>query len=206
MTRMKEAKAVDIHNEIVTFFRKHKIPYLDNLIGFASDGANAMAGRHHSVMTLLKADVPHIFLFKCICHSFHLCASAACAKLPRGVEDCVRDIYNYIAGSPKRIETLKEFQLFTHTKIHKILHPAQTRWLSLESVVSRILEQYEALRLFFIDAVSNDRLISAENILEKLNDPLTYFFLLFLEHALSLFNNFNKEMQATEPKLYNLWI
>jgi hypothetical protein len=40
-----------------------------------------------------------------------------------------------VAGSPKRIETLKEFQLFTHTKIHKILHPAQTRWLSLESVV-----------------------------------------------------------------------
>jgi hypothetical protein len=108
---MKEAKAVDIHNEIVTFFRKHEIPYLDNLIGFASDGANAMAGRHHSVMTLLKADVPHIFLFKCICHSFHLCASAACAKLPRGVEVCVRDIYNYIAECRDNCLNVNKFAL-----------------------------------------------------------------------------------------------
>jgi len=42
-------------------------------------------------------------------------------------------------------------------KIHKILHPAQTRWLSVESVVVRIFEQYEVLKLFFIDAsVSSD--------------------------------------------------
>ncbi|KAB0789969.1 hypothetical protein PPYR_15745, partial [Photinus pyralis] len=134
------SRAEDIYREIVRFFQEKNIPHLENLIGFACDGANVMVGAHHSVMSKLKRDIPHIFLFKCICHSFALCASNACLKLPRAVEDCVRNIYNYVANSPKRIEALKEFQNFTQTKIHKILHPSQTRWLSLE--------QYNALKLF----------------------------------------------------------
>lgn len=62
--------------------------------------------------------------------------------------------------------------------MHKILHPAQTRWLSLESVVGRLLEQYNALTHFFIDAVANDYSLNASNILQKLQDPLTKLFLL----------------------------
>lgn len=70
----------------------------------------------------------------------------------------MRSIYNYIGNSLKRVEILKGFQNFTQTKIQKILHPAQTRWLSLEDVVCRILEQFNALKLYFLDVVANDRL------------------------------------------------
>lgn len=201
---MKEAKAEDIFEKIVEFFNDNNILYKENLIGFASDGASVMVGVRNSVMSRLKTEIPHIFLLKCICHSFHLCASSACSKLPKGVEDVTRDVYNYIANSPKRVQVLKEFQVFTQTKIHKILHPSQTRWLSLENVVCRIIEQYNALKLFFTDAVAIDRLLAAESILEKLQDPLTYLFLLFLEHVLPLFNNCNREMQSSEPKLFDL--
>ena len=201
---MKNARAVDIYKAITDFFTENNVPYLENLIGFASDGANVMVGANESVMAKLKIDIPHIFLMKCICHSFALCSSNACAKLPKLVEDCVRNVYNYIANSPKRIETLKEFQNFTQTKIHTILHPSQTRWLSLEAVVCRITEQYNALKLYFIDAATNDKLQAAEDILKVLQNPLTLAFLLFLEHILPLFNNLNREMQSTEPKLYQL--
>lgn len=163
-----------------------------------------MTGRYNSVMSRLKDEVPHVFLMKCICHSFHLCASNACTKLPRGVEDLARDIYNYFANSPKRVETLKEFQAFTNTKIHKILHPAQTRWLSLESVVIRILEQFDALILFFTDASSTSHVLVADNILRKLRDPLTKLFFQFLEFALPFFNDVNREMQSESPKIYEL--
>lgn len=108
-----------------------------------------MFGRHNSVVSRLKVDIPNVYVVKCICHSFHLCASYACLKLPRGIEDLAREIYTYFSNSPKRVEYLKEFQHFTNTKIHKILHPAQTKWLSLETVVSRILEQYNALIFIF---------------------------------------------------------
>lgn len=88
---------------ITDFFNAHKIPYKCNLIGFASDGASNMFGRHQSLSVLLKKDVSYLFLVKCTCHSFALCASYACEKLPRVVEDLARDIYNYIQHSYKRV-------------------------------------------------------------------------------------------------------
>lgn len=201
---MKDAKAEDIFGKIKSYFEEKNIPYRKNVIGFASDGANVMTGKHNSVMSRLKEEVDNIFLMRCICHSFHLCASAACEKLPRGVEDVVRDVYNYFSNSPKRIEVLKEFQTFTNTKIHKILHPAQTRWLSVEAAVVRLLEQYNALILFFTDAVTTDRLLSVETILKRLKDPLTKVFLQFLEFVLPFFNNMNREMQSTQPKIHKI--
>ncbi|XP_018312165.1 uncharacterized protein [Mycetomoellerius zeteki] len=111
---MKDAKADDIYGKIIKFFTTHNIPYKKNLIGFASDGVNVLAGQNNSVMT-----------------SFSLYANYACKKLPREVEDLVRDVYNYISNSPKRTAFYQEFQKFTEIPVHKILHLAQTRWLSL---------------------------------------------------------------------------
>lgn len=201
---MKDAKADDIHGKIIKFFKTYNIPYKKNLIGFASDGANVMAGQNNSVMTKLKAENKSIFLMKCICHSFNLCTNYACKKLSRWVEDLARDVHNYIAGSPKRTAFYQEFQKFTETAVHKILYPVQTRWLSLESVVLRLLEQYDALKLYFMDAVVNDRLLAAETILQKLHDPLSKLFLQFLKFILPIFNNLNREMQSTSPQIYHL--
>lgn len=201
---LKDARAENLYMTITKFFETKNVPYKQNLVGFASDGASVMVGKHNSVVSRIKSDIPHIFIMKCISHSFHLCASNACQVLPRGIEDLVRDIYNYFANSPKRIETFKEFQNFAHTKIHKMLHPAQTRWLSLEAAVCRVLEQYDALNLFFIDAVANDRILAAENILIKLQDPFTKLYLQFLEYSLSFFNNLNRQMQSEQPKIHEL--
>lgn len=155
-----------------------------------------MVGRFNSVTTKLQSQIKNLFTLKCICHSFSLCASNAFSKLPRGVEDLVRKIYNFFSNSPKRVDTLKEFQTFTDTPIHKILHPTQTRWLSLESAVNRILEQFDALILFFTDAAIAEGVLAAQNILNDLRDPLTKPFLLFLQFVLPL--------QYERPKIHNL--
>lgn len=118
------------------------------MIGFGADGANSMLGARNSLSTLLKKDIPTLFVVMCICHSFALCASYACATLPKDVEDLARDVFSYFQCSPKRMGILKEFQSFVRVKPHKLLHLSQTRWLSLHMVVSRLLEQCEALKLY----------------------------------------------------------
>ncbi|CAH1111482.1 unnamed protein product [Psylliodes chrysocephalus] len=130
------AKAENIFHKIINLLNQKNISYKTNLIGFASDGANVMCGSKNSVMSRLKEEIPDIFLFKCICHSFNLCASSACKKLPSVLEEFTRNVYNYFSYSPKRVEYLRDFQNFTQIPEHKILHPAQIRWLSIESIVA----------------------------------------------------------------------
>lgn len=124
---------------------------LENIIGFGSDGYNVMMGSKNSVATRFRQMCPGLFILKCICHSANLCASEACKKLPRSCEDMARNICNFLHSSAKRQNTLKQFQLFMDLQPKKILHPSQTRWHSLEAAVNRILEQREALRLYFND-------------------------------------------------------
>ncbi len=54
---LKDVTADYLYNQVVEFFRKHNIPYKENLIGFAADGANAMLGAHHSLSSLLKTKI-----------------------------------------------------------------------------------------------------------------------------------------------------
>lgn len=199
------ATAQALYDEVVGFFSAHSIPYKQNLIGFASDGASNMFGTHHSLSVLLKKDVGNLFLMKCTCHSFALCASNACEKLPRVVEDLARDIHNYVAHSYKRLTLLKEFQEFVNIKPHKLLHPSQTRWLSLQQVVKRLLEQYDALVLYFTDAAFQDKLLAADMILQRLKEKYVKLYLIFLEFVLPLVTNLNLEMQSEETKIHRLY-
>lgn len=100
--------------------------------------------------------------------------------MPRACEDLARNVYNEFKNSAKRIHQFQEFQTFLDIKTHKILRPSQTRWLSLSVIVDRMLEQWEALRLYFWDQKSTARLLAIEQILQALENPLIKLFYLFL--------------------------
>lgn len=136
-----------LFNSIIQAFKAQNIP-IKNIVGFGSDGCNVMMGCKNSVASRLKDECPGIVIMKCICHSAHLCASEACRTLPRRCEDLARNTHNFMKCSSKRQAQLLQFQAFLDLKQHKMLHPSQTRWLSLAAVVSRILQQWEALKLY----------------------------------------------------------
>lgn len=75
-----------------------------------SDGASVMVGPRNSFASRLKEDNPAAIVVKCICHSSAIIASKACLALPRAPEELVRQIANYVSGSPKRCSRLEEFQ------------------------------------------------------------------------------------------------
>jgi hypothetical protein len=143
-----DGTADGLYKTITHFFAQNNINWKKHLIGFASDGASAMMGIHNSLSTKLKNNIPNLFLMKCTCHSFSLCANYACEKLPESIEQVARDIYTYFQHSFKKQSEFRELQHFVEVKPHKLLQPSHTRWLSLHSVVKRILEQYNALVLY----------------------------------------------------------
>lgn len=202
LIEVEKATADALYELVTNFFIKNKIPFKENLIGYAGDGANNMMGKHHSLATNLMKDVPDLFIMKCICHSFHLCASYACLKLPRFIEDFARNVHNYLNNSSKRLLEFKEFQVFCNVKPHKILYPGQTRWLSLLSVVNRLIQQFTALKLYFTTAVLEDKILNAQTILESLSNPFTLLYLQFLAFVLPFFVDLNIEMQSEGIKIH----
>lgn len=197
------ATAKRLFEGLMKTFNQFEIPVL-NIIGFASDGCNVMMGAHNSVASRFRQQCPGIFIMKCVCHSAHLCASEACKVLPRRCEDLAREIFNHFKCSSKRQCELVQFQTFLELKPHKILHPSQTRWLSLANVVSRILEQWEALKLYFSDIWLSEKVVSAELIFNSLHNPFIKVYYLFLEWVLPKFTKFNAFFQSDKVVITEL--
>lgn len=69
-------------------------------------------------------------------------------------------------------------------------------------VVNRL--QLNALKLFFTDAVTHDRLLSSGKILKAMNEATTKLFLEFLSFVLPIFNDLNRTMQSEEPQIHKV--
>ncbi|XP_066602062.1 SCAN domain-containing protein 3-like [Prorops nasuta] len=196
--------AEQLYTNIVNSFCNCNVS-LENVIGFGSDGCNTMIGSKNSVASRFRNHYSGITILKCICHTAHLCASYACRTLPRRCEDLGRNIYNFFKLSSKRQHNLKEYKISLEVDLHKMLRASQTRWLSLEALVSRTLEQWEPLKLYFTEKWLQEHLSAAEEIFQSLHDPFIKCYYLFLQWVLAKFTKFNLLFQSDKviiPTLY----
>ena len=185
------------------YFASKDIP-LENIAGFCSDTTNVMMGARHSVASLLKSVLPKVVIVKCACHMVHLAASYACLKLPRYIEDLCRNIFSQFNLSSKRQRALNEFQKFVEIQPHKILAPGQTRWLSLQACVKRLLEQWDALILYFRELAFSDPTQVNDMIVDALGNEVTVDYLEFLDYNLGKFNQFNTLFQSESPNFFSV--
>lgn len=193
-----------LYNLLMKSFEEKDIP-LANILGFGCDGASVNIGARNSIASRLKESCSGIIIMRCICHSLHLAASKACEQnIPRSCEDLARNVYNYVQHSAKRIASLAVFQKFLNVAVHKILHPAQTPWLSLLSVVDRMLEQWEPLRLYFIERHMEERTLVAESIFMWLRDPFVKLFYHFLSWVLPKVVTMNAYFQSESVVITSL--
>lgn len=203
MLETEDGSAAGIYSKMKEAFSDLGIP-MSNVIGYSSDTTNVMFGPYNSVSQLLKSEFNFVQVVKCSCHLIHLVASKAALKLPKSVEDLCRDIYAHFHRSSKRQEVYKEFQAFYDAEPHKLLSPTQTRWLSLQECVNRILEQYEALKNYFILAANEDPSNTNDRILASLHNRFKQAYLEFLSYQLERLNGFNRLFQSERPLLHNL--
>lgn len=110
----------------------------------------------------------------------------------------LRSLVTYVTSSSKRSALLEEFQEFCGEEKSRLLKPATTRWLSLQQCIVRILQHWNSLTLYFIDAVTEDELESAKDILIKLQCPIIKAYMYFLKYILNTFNTFNALFQSAK--------
>ncbi|KAL0860507.1 hypothetical protein ABMA27_009881 [Loxostege sticticalis] len=198
-----DGTAVGLYTQMINTLKENNVP-LQNWIGFCADTTAAMMGQHNSVAQLIKQNYPQVFVSKCSCHMIHLVASHACTKLSNSLEDLCRNVYNHFARSPKNSAAFKEFQSFHEVKPHKILRACQTRWLSLQACVRRILEQWDPLKSYWRILNFEDPTHANRHTLQTLENPLIKCQMYFVNYTLGLFNDFNCMFQADCPQFAEL--
>lgn len=86
---------------------------------------------------------------------------------------------------------------------HKILKPCQTRWLSLHSCIKRILEQLNALKLFFQSENLLDK--KTKEIFDGIHDIHFELYLNFLDYVLPFLTSLNMLFQNDKPQIHILY-
>lgn len=62
----------------------------------------------------------------------------------------VSDLFYWFEKSTKRKACLVEYCAFCDTEYRNIVKHVNTRWLSLERAISRVLQQYDPLKSYFL--------------------------------------------------------
>lgn len=68
--------------------------------------------------------------------------------------------------------------------------------------IVRIIEQWDALTLYFTSAAQTDRLLATENVAKALHNPIFKLYFEFLAYILPKFTEFNKLYQSEKPNLH----
>ncbi|KAL0152560.1 hypothetical protein M9458_008748, partial [Cirrhinus mrigala] len=161
----------------------------EKLLGIGTDNASVMTGVNNGVHKVLKEEygLKDLVLIRCVCHSLQLAVShASNDTIPRSVEYLVRETYNWFSVSPKRREAYKAIYetINCGEKPLQITKVCATRWLSIEPAVSRILDQWEELRLHFSVTKSSEHCYMAEVLYSMYSDPQNILYLTFLKSVL----------------------
>ena len=199
---VEDSSAESMYATVKGLLQEKSIP-LKNIVGFGSDNCSVMMGATTGFQTHLKADFPGVFVLGCICHSFALCANHTSKCLPSWLESFVKDVCWYFARNTKRQHQFCLIQDVVDAPCHRVLELSQTRWLSCGQVVTRILEQLEALSLFFQSESPSDHVDRAGKIYQTMRTTGTKHMLLFLNYILTKVEKLNIEFQSTHFKLYN---
>lgn len=165
---------------------------LDNVSVFSADNANVNYGSHNSVFTKLKE---------------------ANSEIPRGNYIVLRT-YSFFSTSAKRRETLKEFCEFCDVEFHEILRHVVMRWLSLNSAITRLLQNWVPLRSYLI-GIGEECPRRLKVLLRLTEDTagveekadIVEAYLLFCNNVMSLFEDVVKKLEkngTTSVELYSI--
>ena len=189
-----------ILDETVLFSRIRE----NNLISIITDGAPAMAAENKGVATRIASSVKHLFWLHCTCHCFNLIIDKASSTCISNIITLVKEISATFAFSNIDHAALHEIQREEDSPEKKILRFVPTRWLSLDTCVERILEQWDYLRKFFEAQNTKDKNFYVSKMF---SDPLSKPKLEFVSYVLkkmSIANkNFQDETKITSYALYD---
>ena len=180
----------------------------ERCVAFSVDNTNVNIGPRNSIKSRVHQENPATYFVGCPCHMVHNTANKAAVafEVESGfdVEDMLVDLYYWFDKSTNRKNELLEYCEFCSVSVRyrEVIKHVSTRWLSLEYAVQRTLQQYSALKSYFL---SSDEGQARFQRLQKLfENPVIEVYLLFYQAVLPTFTSFNKFLQRETPCVHLL--
>lgn len=204
-----QGRAENIITAINAAFEEDNIPW-NNVLQIMSDSPNVMRGSVKGVIAQIKKTyAPYLLdIGGCSLHHIHNTVSYATSAFGEEIESFVVDVFAFFKHRTGLCEEFKEAQAMCDVAEHRIMRFVSTRWLNILPIVSRLVEQWLALKRFFgslgknhPDVIKQDR---TKCIMQHLNDPNMFVKLCFLQAVLPQFERFEKLFQAQGSRIHLL--
>ena len=129
-----------------------------NWIGFVTDGASVMLGRHSGVATQLRKKYPHLFTWHCLNHRLELAVGDAARDVCNvfHFKSFLDSLYSLFSQSTKNNRELRDASLELGTRILRIGRVLDMRWVaSSYRTVNAVWVSFAALAHHFQQAGSD---------------------------------------------------
>ncbi|XP_074649309.1 uncharacterized protein LOC141906151 isoform X2 [Tubulanus polymorphus] len=147
-----------IFNIIKAELEVNAIPW-ENLLSLVCDNTNSNVGRHKGVIKYVRDHQKEVHLAGCVNHLLHLALKKGLNTAIKPLfdfDDLLRQLHWYVTKTSKRSASFQTIQKECGLPDHTILKHVATRWLSMGPALSRMLEQWEALRRYFAKEIGHD--------------------------------------------------
>ncbi|XP_063230993.1 uncharacterized protein LOC134535717 isoform X1 [Bacillus rossius redtenbacheri] len=150
---------------------------------------------------------PLVNIGTCSIHTLHNAFLSGLDKLGEDVADLVMAVHDFFDGWPSRCEDYLQIQDDLSVPKHSFIKHVPSRWLTLEGAASRLIEQWEALKKYFLSYVpkkrnSLDKSNNYKRIVSLLKKPTIKAELLFVCSSARVFTCFTGAFQKEEPMIH----
>uniref|UniRef100_H2ZWJ5 HAT C-terminal dimerisation domain-containing protein n=1 Tax=Latimeria chalumnae TaxID=7897 RepID=H2ZWJ5_LATCH len=176
--------------------QRMKVPW-QNCVSFSCNSTSINVGRHRSLRVHVENRAPKLYTLGCPCHLISMCFESSQFL----VSEVLLWVFCYLDKSAKRNHLLKEHAEFVNVEYCKILKHSGTCWLSVGKCIERILMIMLVLRLFF-QSEDLDKKQQTRDVCDLVCSPKTELYLLFVNSAITLFEDANKLLQCEAPMIH----
>lgn len=189
--------AETISDYLIKCLKKYNI--LSKCVAFSADNCNTnfgavnRSGKNNVHCHLNNKIGKSLIGIGCPAHIVHNSAQHGFDSMPIDLESILLKIYNYFSIYTIRTESLKQFCEFVDIEYRTLLKHSKTRWLSLYTVINRVLQVYPALKAYFLSLDSCPYVLKSffENIFSEA-------YLYFAHSLIYVFHEKIKEIEAEQ--------
>jgi len=204
------AEAKTVTKQLLGALADNGLP-VNKLIALSSDGPNVNKAITNLVnKELTDSHLPMMVdIGSCNLHKVHNAFAKGLVVFGQDAEDLALKLFYWFKHSAARREDLQIVQFALELDSIHLLRHVESRWLSLQPAVARILSQWPALLEYFKHLPDSDKSVEKngkyKEIMLLLINPRTYIQLVFIADVASVFSNFLQMFQREGPLIHTLY-